>query len=138
MANNSLRIVTLNINGIQSEHYTLQDFLHREDIDIILLQETKKPPWLQWNIPGYVIHHTPGPVRGQGGTAVILKTSIIHTEVELPQFTHLQTTAIEAKLNNRNTLIASVYAPPTRRLLPNDLTSLTSVKDHFIIGQHRN
>ena len=40
---NSFQILTININDISSEHYSLQELIYREDCDVVLVQETKIP-----------------------------------------------------------------------------------------------
>ena len=61
MAVPNYRIYTVNNNYIVKEHYPLQELLIREIIDLGLLQETRKPLWFKWRIPGYHIYHTLAP-----------------------------------------------------------------------------
>ena len=61
MAALNLRIVTININGLRHESNTLHDFIIRESLDVVLLQETKLPNWFTWRLTGYRVYTSPGP-----------------------------------------------------------------------------
>jgi exonuclease III len=68
------RIATLNINGIQSQTKMamLADFVRKQDIDVILLQEMSTIIPVQFG--GYVIHHNIG-TSGRG-TSILTRTQL--------------------------------------------------------------
>ena len=134
MAVNNFRICTLNINGIANEHYNLQAFLHREDIDILILQEIKAPQWYRWRLPGYRTYYTPGHNPGIGGTAVAVRSSVTHSQVNLPPFLTLEATAISLLIKNCVTLVGTVYIPPRRPFDLQEFQALTTIHQHFILG----
>ena len=134
MAVNNLIICTLNINGIANEHYNLQEFLKRENVDILLLQETRAPQWYRWRLPGYRTYYTPGPNPGQGGTAVAVRSSVTHSHVNLPPFLTLEATAITLLVNNCVTLVGTVYIPPQRQFDLQEFHTLTNLHQNFILG----
>ena len=131
---NLFRILTNNINGISSEHYSLHELIYREDCDIVLVQETKIPPGFRWRLPGYRIYSCPGPLAGHGGTAILVKSTISHTTVTLPRLTLIQISALLIRLGGESTLVGFVYVPPGQALPPHDVLVLTSNHTAFILS----
>jgi hypothetical protein len=86
-------------------------------------------PTNSWNIPTYTVYQTDGPRPPRGGRDTVLRSSIEHNKVNLPQLT-----ALEATVFNRDAS-GSVCAPPSRQLLVQDLAILTTYKhQHFIFA----
>ena len=131
---NLLRLLTININGIHSEHLSLQEQVYREDCDLVLVQETKIPPRFRWRLPGYRIYSCPGPLASHDGMAIHIKSSISHTTVSLLQFALLQVSALLIRIGGESTLVGSVYIPPRQVLPPQDLLALVSFHPAFILG----
>ena len=130
----SIRLLTININDIFSEHLSLQELVLREDCDLVVVQETKIRPGFRWRLPGYRIYSHPGPIAGQEGTAIIVKASISHIPVSLPPFQLIQASALLLDLGGKSTLVGSVYIPPNLVLPPLDLFALLFFHPAFILG----
>ena len=75
--------MTFNANGIHRDHLNLQELLYRKNIDIALIQETKLPAGFNWKSPRYRTYNTQGPNHPHGGTAILIKSTIQHTQIPL-------------------------------------------------------
>ena len=131
-----LKIIIHNANGIYSDRLCLQELLHRLDVDIALISETKVPPWFQWRIPGYKIYNTLGPNPTFGGTAVVVKSTIQHAEISMPTLNSLQATAIKIELGGLETVVGALYHSPSKPFVEEDYDKLIrlSVSKRFILG----
>ena len=99
----TLRIATLNINGLSSpaRQDMLNAFVRLHDIDILLLQEVTHP--FNTGFQGYTIHYNIGTSRR--GTAILTRDTIVVTNLSrLPSGR-----AIAATLGTL--LIINIYAP---------------------------
>jgi exonuclease III len=98
-----LKIATLNINGMTATTRVgmFMDFIHRQNLDIIFLQEITNPDKLQIN--GYTLHHNVG--TNIRGTAILARNEMTLTNVhKLPSGR-----AISADYNGLK--LINVYAP---------------------------
>jgi len=98
-----IKVGTLNFNGMTASTRVgmFTDFIHRQDLDIIFLQEVTNPDILQ--ITGYALYHNVGTtIRG---TAILMRNGMNLTNIhKLPSGC-----AISAKYNNLK--LINVYAP---------------------------
>ena len=112
----------MNINGIQSSLAQLIDFLHRHEISVACIQESK----LKRNnadpvIPGYSVIRKDRPRNNGGGGLLILVqyTGLDTSQIEpTPDQTHawpLELLAVTVILNNAPMNIFNVYIPPMSR-----------------------
>ena len=130
------KIIIHNANGIYDDRLCIHELLHRFDVDIALISETKVPPWFQWRTPGYRIYNTLGPNPKFGGTAVVVKSTIQHAQINLPVLNSLQATAIKFELDGLETVIGALYLSPCKPFDAEDFDKLTrlSVSKRFILG----
>src|SRR5918992_5574430 len=82
-----MKIATWNVNGIRARQAQLQEFIEREQPDVLCLQEIKAsldqlPLWL-CEIEGYWCYWHGG--KGYSGVALHVRTSF---QAERPVFTH--------------------------------------------------
>lgn len=108
----NLRILHWNSNGIEKKINELQAFSSTQNVDIILLSETRISSTANLKIPNFIMYKTDLPPKRSsphGGTAILVRRNIIHLPFKLN--THLQSTSIQIKLNNTEMLIISVYKP---------------------------
>lgn len=97
-----LRILYWNCDGIERDKLLFDYILQQQQIDIALLCETKLKQNTNWKIRNYYIYNTPGPNPTHGGTAVIVKACIPHYQLQLPQFSNLQLTAIKIPTDRKS------------------------------------
>ena len=74
-----IKVAALNINGMTALTRVgmFTDFIHRQDLDIIFLQEVTNPDKLQ--ISGYALHHNVGTtIRG---TAILVRNEMTLTNI---------------------------------------------------------
>jgi len=94
------------------------------NIDILLVSETHFTNRPYFNIPYYSIYHTEHPDgTAHGGTAVIIRSSIVHHELTKFQQDFLQATTIEVRKLPTPLIISAVYCPPRHNLTKNKLKS---------------
>ena len=129
-----LRLLTWNANSIRREALEFAHLLKTEDIDIALISETKIQDDSSWHMPDYDIYKTQGPNRGHGGTAVVIKNTITHSQTFINGLENIQLTAIDIYANNRSMTVGAIYIPPRADLKVEDLDLMTTNKPNFIYG----
>jgi hypothetical protein len=130
-----LKICFYNARSILPQINELQHFLHHHNIDIMLLNETFLKPTNKFSFPNYTIHRNDRPPPNTcGGTAIIIKSSIIHSRATIPPLTSIETTAITIERNNDPILIVSAYKPPNKTLLTSDLNILFNITPKTLIA----
>lgn len=96
----NLNIVFWNCNGINHQILELQTFLKTNNIDIVLLGETRINPKSPIQFHNYNVyrHDYPTDPTGllSGDTAILVKKNIIHHQISIP--TTLDSTSILIKL----------------------------------------
>jgi exonuclease III len=99
----TLRIATLNINGLTSpaRQEMLSAFIRAQDIDVLLIQEVTHP--FSTGFHGYTIHYNIGTTRR--GTAILTRDTIVITKL----YRTPSDRAIAASLGT--ILIINIYAP---------------------------
>uniref|UniRef100_A0A2S2NJB5 Putative RNA-directed DNA polymerase n=1 Tax=Schizaphis graminum TaxID=13262 RepID=A0A2S2NJB5_SCHGA len=132
----NLKIVHWNANGITRKTNELSAFISTYKPDIILLNETHLKPNLSLKIPNFITYRNDLPlIRGSpahGGTAILVHRTIVHQQININ--TKLQSTSILIKINNKTTLVSSVYKPPSSTLIRSDLDLLINAADNIIIA----
>lgn len=82
MVHKNLRIAIWNANGLANHSQEVKYFLCDQSIDMMLISETHFTNKSYMKIPKYTIYDTKHPNgSGYGGTAVIIKNSIKHHEL---------------------------------------------------------
>lgn len=122
-----LIIASWNACSLYPKRHELENFLTDEGIDIMLIQETFLRPCTTFKTPNYVTYRNDRPGRMGGGTAILIKRNIHHTPHQTPALEHIEATAIKITIKGKDTLVASIYIPPTPAGAPikNDLCKLT-------------
>lgn len=106
-----LKIITLNVNSIIAiyRRTNLIKFLNTHNPDILVITETKLNKKHKLNINGYNIIRTdrPNTNTAGGGTAIIIKTNIKYSEINiLNQInSYIETTTIQLNLSDNSKLI---------------------------------
>jgi len=111
--NRILRIIAWNANGLVQRKQELDDFLHNENIDIALVSEIHFTPWTVLKIRNYNIYTTLHPSgKARGGTAIFIKESIKHFELEEHSQLYLQATTVRVNDGNNDLTVTAIYCPP--------------------------
>jgi hypothetical protein len=82
-------------------------------VDIALVCETHLNKNIKLNLPGFKIYRSDRAGTKDGGVAIIVRNTIAHYHIALPQLSRLDATAINIKSKGQQsvTLMAS-YNPP--------------------------
>ena len=103
----------MNLNGLKKQHEELKHFIHEQNLDIILLNETHLRPCDKAKIPNYTLYRKDRLHNRGGGVAIYTKQSIKSTEFPLPQLNTIEACAVLIENDNFGELIIiSVYNPP--------------------------
>ena len=131
-----VRIITHNANGISGDAVTLQELLQRKGVDIAFVCETRLPQYFTWRNPGYRTYNIQGPNPPHGGTAIIIRSTIQHVVIPVPQLKSLQATLVRTKIGSQEVLLGALYQSPSK--LPDlaDLDKLIALAPNkkFIFG----
>jgi exonuclease III len=106
-------------------------FLKEQHIDILLISETHFTAESYIKIPNYRVYHTNHPDRtAHRGTAILIKQTVDHYQLQNYEENHLQATSIKVRTLPYELTISAVHCPPRYNLK----------KDHFeqffsILGQ---
>lgn len=131
-----LKICTLNLNGLKNKRLELIDFTEKENIDVLLLQET----WLKgekFSIPNFIVFRNDRTGRIRGGTMILIKKNLISFEVSGPhECNHIESTFVKVKCANGYMRFGSVYCSPspTYSFNGNCFQSIFDVDTPTIIG----
>ena len=91
----------------------LEDLLHRDNVDIALISEINLTTLTFLKIKNYQTYitlHPSGKVRGS--TAVIIKETIKHHELEKYSENHIQATSVIVNDGINNLIVTAIYCPP--------------------------
>lgn len=132
----NIKILYWNCNGIKDKITELTHFIHTYHIDIVLLGETRINPNNKIKINNYHTYRqdnsTPKGKPTSGGTAILVKSNIVHQEIHNP--TELNSTSIIVQIGNRPTRISSVYRSHKIILKDSDLDILTNDSEDFLVA----
>ena len=136
MAHN-YKIVLWNANGLTQRRHEIEIFLITEKIDILLISETHFTSKSYFSIPGYNCYHSLHPDdRAHAGTAIIIKKSICHHELEKWEKDYIQATSISiTDINGSHIVISAIYCPPRHTISIEQFTNFfNSLGPKFIAG----
>ncbi|XP_045466746.1 uncharacterized protein LOC123675431 [Harmonia axyridis] len=117
----SLEIAVWNADGITNKKDEFEDFLNRHEVDVALVCETHLKPCLSLKIRNYQTYRRDRNDDRKGGTAILIKKSIAHSEIDLPDLQHLEANAITMYTNSGDIRLIAAYNRPGRKLLNDDL-----------------
>ena len=136
----ALNILQLNINGLAGKAQELEMFLHKNNIKIAALQETKLSSRSRLKFPHFTVVRLDRTNHG-GGLALLIHESIQFSTVDLPQRpvedidTEVQ--AIHIPSPEGGFTIVNVYVPPSSSCPANFhplLSDILDIKDGLILG----
>ncbi|KFM76444.1 putative RNA-directed DNA polymerase from transposon X-element, partial [Stegodyphus mimosarum] len=125
--NSFLKVAYFNANGILKQKFEIINYLHKHDIDVMLINETHLYPNIKFNIQGYQVLRTDRTHNSGGGTAIVIKQHLKFTKHNLPNTGRIENTAAIIYSGFSDPfLFVSVYNPPQSVLNNSDLANLTS------------
>ncbi|VVC34682.1 Pre-C2HC domain,Endonuclease/exonuclease/phosphatase [Cinara cedri] len=107
--------ITLNdiLVALTNRRQEFEDLLHSENIDIALISEIHITAWTFFKIRNYRIYTTIHPSgKAQGCTAVLIKESIKHYELEKYSVNHIQAKSVSVNDGNNDLTVAEIYCLP--------------------------
>jgi exonuclease III len=109
-----LSIILWNANGLKKHANELYYFLHNKNIDLTLISETHLKKYTNFKINRYKIIRADHPDgSAHAGAAILIKSSILYTNLQSINKTYLQAANISINFNNCIPItISSVYFPP--------------------------
>lgn len=123
---NTLNICQFNANSVIQKKVQLSQFLHENNVDIMLVSETFLKSRHSFYIPNYDIYRNDRPDTNGGGTAIIIKHTIPHTRINPLRLNSLEHTAIRLNIPQYPLHIYSIYKSPSSTFDPNDLLQINS------------
>ena len=108
-----MRLALWNANSLAQHKFELELFLKQQQIDILLISETHFTDKNYLKIHGYNFDHTQHPSgKAQGGTGIIIKSSIKHYELPSFQKDYLQATSVAVE-DRHGTSLSSILPSQT-------------------------
>jgi exonuclease III len=134
----TLKIIHWNCNSIRNKIYEFENFINTENIDIILLNETKindlNANLLFNKLINYkYIHKQRNGKNGAGGVAIILKKNINFEQLNIFDNLHLELLAINIKMNNESITLISYYNPPSEKISDKLIEIMKSHKLNYLL-----
>ena len=112
-----MNIVIWNANGLSQHLLEIKSFLYTNNVDLLLVSETHFTSKTYFEISNYKTYHTIHPDgTAHGGSAILVKSSIRHTELPKYQTDELQATSIEVQDGSGSLCISALYSPPKHPL----------------------
>lgn len=137
MSQIDIRIALWNSNGIHRHSNEIETFLALNRIDIFLITETHCTDRSYHRIRGYNTLYCNHPNNvAYGGTAIIIKSTLIYEQMENYSTDAIQACVIRVKDKNNDYLtVAAIYCRPRFALKENDFDQLLSrFGNKFIAG----
>lgn len=136
MATKSLRIAAWNANGVTNHIQEIIVFLKLNKIDILLISESHATELTAIKIPYhsvYFANHPDG--TAHGGSAIIIKNSICHTELESYVTNKIQAALVKIQTFEWPITISSIYSPPRHTISTEEYTNfLSTIPSPFVVA----
>ena len=132
----NLKVGSWNCRGINNKYHELDLFLKQSELDIILLTETKMTPNINFYMSSYKLYRCDHPSGSrQGGSAVLIKNSIVHHELPPIQNIEAQVARVSLKINGVSYQIGSFYSAPQYHLPMSTIWSIVhAMGPKFVLG----
>lgn len=131
-----MRLALWNANGLSQHRNEVEVFLKNNQLDMVLVSETHFTDRSYFNINGFNIIRCDRPDgTARGGSAIIIKSSIIYEEQPQYSTIGIQATIIKIKIGGRPVIISAIYCRPRDQLKEADYKTLFDNMDGaFIAG----
>jgi exonuclease III len=88
---------------------------------------------MKFNCPNYYTYRVDREDRPGGGTAILIKKGIKHSELVLPKLDHMEATAIQLHINSELITLVSIYNPPGK-IVESDIDLLIQTSKVILAG----
>lgn len=120
-----LKIAVWNADALNTKRYELEEFISRNQIDIIAVNETQLTPGCSMNLLNFTTYRADRLNNEGGGTAIFIKNNIDHSDLGREILIQLEANSIIVNLANQTKLkLTSVYGPPGYALETKDLDTI--------------
>lgn len=131
----SLTLATFNADGLLKQMNLVRDFVVRNDVDVLLVQES----FLKPNICDPVIENFSvvrnDRVNINGGTLIYFKQFLDCVPLEPPPLLNIEASICRLEMTGHEAIvIASVYLSPNKTILESDVNSLLSLGKSVILA----
>ncbi|ENN79613.1 hypothetical protein YQE_03940, partial [Dendroctonus ponderosae] len=92
--------------------FEFESYLREDDVDIAFFQETFLQPQTQYRLNNYKIYRNNRPNNNSGGTAIVIKSSLAHSQTPPTANTVIEHTSIILNMENSQIRIISAYKRP--------------------------
>lgn len=131
-----IKIGLWNTRGLARNSEELQLFLRMQNIDVMLATETHMREGQRISLPGYSTNHAVHPSgNSRGGATVIVRSSLNHCPQPPISTNDRQVASVQLQTSEGTVTLASLYLPPSERLIKANIESLfVTLGDKFIAG----
>ncbi|GLV61299.1 hypothetical protein CBL_21121 [Carabus blaptoides fortunei] len=134
-----IRLAFWNANSILRQKIELQEFTKHHNLQLLFVNETfLKPCHRDPEITNYTLYRCNRQTGPGGGTAIFVRRSLEHHEVDTPQLAQAEANTIELNTNMGPIRFVSIYKPPHKPIDPNDLHELLNSGKPTIIASDLN
>lgn len=120
---NTLKIAIWNANGLAQHSLEVKQFLSINNIDIMMISESRFTNKTYMKIPKYTIYATNHPDNtAHAGTALIVKDTLKHYELPKYHQEHLQATTIAVQDQSKEIAFSAIYCPPKHKITKQQFT----------------
>lgn len=131
----SLRTVFWNANGLKQKRFELLDFAQHHDLDVLLINETHLRAGDEPRLPNYRLYRNDRVHGRGGGTAIYVRSDLLHYALDIPELDHLEATGVAIHTVGQGVIrLFAVYNPPDSLLLEADLEVLLDGRDPAILA----
>lgn len=133
---NQLRILEWNANGLMQHQQEGQAVLDIEKIDVCFISETHFTKESYIKFKRFKAYHTIHPDNAaKGGSAIIIKESIIEHQEMGYQTKEIQATSVNIRTKSHEVIITALYCPPRYAIKREQYVDfLNSQGNRYIIG----
>lgn len=108
-----LKLAHWNANGVRNKTQELAQFLHNNDIDVLLLNETHLKPSLDLIVQNYKTYRSDRLGRPGGGVAALVRNRIRSALTESPLTPTIEHVDVEIHTSNQEKIrLSAIYTPP--------------------------
>lgn len=132
----NLVVMTWNANGLSGRITELKNFLTENNIDVILIQESRLRNKVNHNIPNYHMYYNnrQNSSTRWGGTAIYVRNGLSHYEVKDINVSALEHTTIIIKIDDIKLQISSAYVNLGLPFPSDDITNILNKNNKSLLA----
>uniref|UniRef100_A0A1Y1NA23 Reverse transcriptase domain-containing protein n=1 Tax=Photinus pyralis TaxID=7054 RepID=A0A1Y1NA23_PHOPY len=131
----SLCVIMWNANGLPHKNNELQEFVFRQNADVVLLSETHLVAGDTPKLPSYSLYRTDRVNRRGGGTAIYVRRKLDHYYIPSPHLQHIETTTVVINTRSMGPFkIVAAYKPPDFAFNEAELDTILDTNHATLIG----